>query len=65
MNSTMAESRLVRLVNNDEITIAKGATPITATPAAFVAGMVAGAKAAGALVAAAGVGAAVGKAVTN
>lgn len=65
MNSTMTESRLVHLVNSDEITIENGATPITATPAAFVAGLVAGAKAAGAIVAAAGVGAAVGKAVNR
>lgn len=41
----------------------QGAAPVMATPAAFAAGVVAGAKASGALVTAAAAGAAVGSAV--
>ena len=47
------------LVNNDQITLEQVHSPVMATPAAFGAGVVAGAKACGALVAAAGVGAAI------
>ncbi|AEX43137.1 hypothetical protein CDHC01_0069 [Corynebacterium diphtheriae HC01] len=55
-------SRLSTLVNNDQITLEQVHSPVMATPAAFGAGVVAGAKACGALVAAAGVGAAIASA---
>lgn len=56
-------SRLSALVNNDQVTLEQVHNPVMATPAAFGAGVVAGAKASGALVAAAGVGATVANAV--
>lgn len=52
-------SRLAQLVNKDDVQVVNSKVPVMATPAAFAAGVVAGAKAAGALVCAAGVGAAV------
>lgn len=61
-----AESdRLAALVNADVVLIDSASSPVMATPAAFGAGVVAGAKATGALVAAAGAGAAVGSAVNG
>ncbi|MEV7601341.1 hypothetical protein AB0O91_28640 [Kitasatospora sp. NPDC089797] len=56
-------SVLIDKINATEIPATGGAyAPVLATPAAFVAGVVAGAKVSGALVAAAGVGAAVASA---
>lgn len=57
---------LADLVNADEVLIGKdSAIPVLATPAAFVAGVVAGGKACSVLVGAAVGGAAVGKAVAS
>lgn len=59
-------NQLLDKVNSDIVTtFDQDMVPVLATPAAFLAGVVAGGKACGVLVAAAGVGAAIGKAVTR